>query len=121
AALGLWDWLGRDPVGRKEWRAYWIGGVIVLGFALFNILPAAKMALTEHSDMPLKHFVDLYVRLRHPHHYDPSTWPLALWITFLWPIPFAVIAWKRAAATEARRQAMRVFVLLMAVNLVAVL
>ena len=53
--------------------------------------------------MPLGEFVDLYVRLRHPHHYDPSSWPIALWAGFLWPLPIALYTLWRRTGDGARR------------------
>ena len=43
--------------------------------------------------MPLDQFVDIYVRLRHPHHYDPSSWPPWLWLSFLFPLTLAAALW----------------------------
>jgi hypothetical protein len=45
--------------------------------------------------MPLHDFIDLYVRLRHPHHYELQSWPLALWLSVLWPMPIAFVWLKR--------------------------
>ncbi len=45
--------------------------------------------------MPLPDFVQLYVKLRHPHHYDPASWPIALWLTFLWPVPVAIVTLRK--------------------------
>lgn len=62
---------------------------------LMNIIPATLAISQRSGRMPLAQFVDIYVRLRHPHHYAPATWPLALWLSFFWPIPFAVAYWWR--------------------------
>jgi hypothetical protein len=72
-----------------------LGLALILLFSLPSLLPAARMALAHVPKMPLKEFVDLYVHLRHPHHYDPLSWPIALWLSFLWPIPLAAIAYRR--------------------------
>jgi hypothetical protein len=89
-ALGLWSWRADR---RKFTLAEIFAALAMLGMCLINIIPAAAVA-TAHpragaGPMPLHEFIDLYVRLRHPHHYDPSSWPMALWISFVWPIPFA--------------------------------
>jgi hypothetical protein len=53
---------------------------------ILNIAFAIPAKFSHSRAMPFQEFLDLYVRLRHPHHYDPSTWPIALWIAALWPI-----------------------------------
>lgn len=53
---------------------------------LINIGIAARLKLGLPDAMPLKEWLDLYVRFRHPHHYDPRSWPVALWLCFLWAI-----------------------------------
>jgi hypothetical protein len=81
--------------------SYVAGFVLIFLFALPNLIPAARLALGAKDKLPRKEFVDLYVHLRHPHHYDPVSWPLALWLSFLWPIPFAVLAYRRAIQDSA--------------------
>jgi hypothetical protein len=83
-----------------------LGGLtVILLFALPNLIPAARTALAHAPKMPLTNFVDLYVHLRHPHHYDPLAWPLALWFSFLWPIPLAVLAYFRTRSKGGTRYA----------------
>lgn len=107
-ALAFWPvgmvfliWRGRAAGEKNHGRAAHatscaVGGFgLILLLALPNIIPAARVAFTHGPKMPLKEFVDLYVHLRHPHHYDPLTWPPALWISFLWPIPLAAMAYRR--------------------------
>jgi hypothetical protein len=92
-ALSLWLWRDRklafDP-------AYRIGTTMVLGLSSLNIILALRVTAERTGVMPLDQFVDLYVRLRHGHHYDPFSWPLALWICFLWSAPLAYFAARRA-------------------------
>jgi hypothetical protein len=45
--------------------------------------------------LPLADFVQLYVKLRHPHHYDPASWHWGLWVSFLWPVPLAIAWWRQ--------------------------
>ena len=59
--------------------------------SLANVALALPSKLRESGTMPLPRFVELYVRLRHPHHYDPTAWPWWVWAAFLLPVPFA--AW----------------------------
>ena len=73
-----------------------IWAIAMVEMCLMNAAPAAiLMATRGGTPLPLREFIELYVRLRHPHHYDPSTWPTALWVGFLWPIPFALIVLPR--------------------------
>jgi hypothetical protein len=68
--------------------------------------------------------VALYVRLRHPHHYDPSSWPAALWLSFLVPIAVATPAYRAAVrqdGTPQRRRAADAFVLFCAMLLLALI
>jgi hypothetical protein len=73
---------------------------LILLFALPNLIPAVRLSLAHVPKLPLNEFVNLYVHLRHPHHYDPLSWPLALSLSFLWPIPLAVLAYRRAARSS---------------------
>jgi hypothetical protein len=100
----LWLWQAFQPTHprlRLSWRPHLLGTAGVM-LGMVNIVWAWR-ATTGHSNaMPLPEFVDLYVRLRHPHHYDPSSWPMALWISFLWPLPLAAVAWRwRARSSQA--------------------
>ena len=67
----------------------------------FNVLNATIAMWSQVAKLPLAEFVDLYARLRHPHHYDPSSWPTVIWVCFLLPIPVALCAfglnWKSQA------------------------
>ena len=97
------------------------GTILVLAMCLPNLIPAARASLGGPHKIPLKDFVDLYVHLRHPHHYDPLSWPVALWISFLWPVPLAILAVRRMAKTSPIREACRVSLILCAMMLVAFL
>ena len=54
--------------------------------SLINIALALPTKLSHSGGLSLSEFIDLYVRLRHPHHYDPASWPIGLWFAALWPI-----------------------------------
>ncbi|MCC6238824.1 MAG: hypothetical protein IT448_00775 [Phycisphaerales bacterium] len=110
-ALNLWRmWDNRrmgDPstsrwgriwsgVRRDQFRFYLIGSILVLGISIGNVLIALMAVLSQRSGLPFDQYVALYVKLRHAHHYYPLSWPLALWICFLLPIPLAIWAgWRR--------------------------
>jgi hypothetical protein len=96
--IGTRRWHGRPA--RNSLRQQLFSFVIILVFALPNIIPAARISLAHLPKLPLKEFVDLYVHLRHPHHYDPLSWPMALWLSFLWPIPLATLAYRRLKKNE---------------------
>jgi hypothetical protein len=104
-ALAFWPltmvfdaWRGRATRGAVVRGAAGLGVILIA--ALPNLVPAARVALAHVPKLPLNEFVDLYVHLRHPHHYDPLSWPMALWLSFVWPIPLAVVAYRRAKGSE---------------------
>lgn len=78
-----------------------IGTALVLGISIGNIIIALMAVWSQTRSLPMDEFVALYVRLRHPHHYDPSTWPAIIWITFLLPIPLAMWAWVKCGMRNA--------------------
>jgi hypothetical protein len=111
-----------------RFRSAFFGFALILLFALPGLLPAARLALAHVPKMPLKEFVDLYVHLRHPHHYDPLSWPLVLWLSFLWPIPLATIAYRRThthdsglSTQDYRRSAAFAFTFFIALQVIALL
>lgn len=120
---------GRDPTRSRERSVgsagAWIAGtLLLLSLSAPAIAPAVKAVLGRTASMPLAEFVALYVRLRHPHHYDPSSWPPALWATFLIPIALAVLAYRtamREMPTDARRRAADAFALFLAMLSIALL
>ncbi len=66
--------------------------LLVCAPSLINIANAAVSKWQHSAVIPLEDFINIYVRFRHPHHYDPSSWPGALWISYLWVIPPAILA-----------------------------
>lgn len=144
----------RQPVGILSRRGYWIGTAFVGVLCLVNIALALQALANRSGKMPLDEFIALYVKLRHPHHYDPATWPIALWVSFLWPLPFVAMllpfvamllpftlgtraeylpgrraadtgpgdaAQRFAAVVHARREAAKIFLLLSALIIVALI
>lgn len=116
AGIGLWagvTLLG----GRSSFRsAWWVGTVILLALCAVQVVPAVKVVLSRSGKLPTAEFVDLFVRLRHPHHFDPSAWHWGIWLTFLAPLPMVYIAWVSAPPeqVETRRRARVLFALFMA-------
>ena len=143
-ALNAWDWITRptptpanieslvvridqDQV-RRQRRAdvrAWVAAIVP---SLFNIAMGAYLQLRRGGKMPLAQFVNIYVKFRHPHHYDPRAWPLALWICFLWSIPLAALAWRILQsrtdlrfALRARRETVRIYLLMAGLQIVALI
>src|SRR5690606_36834360 len=81
------------------------GTLAVLIPCMGNIAVALGAVMSQPKTMPFEQFIDLYVRLRHPHHYDPSSWPAVIWITFFWPMPLAAWAFWRQLPTSAHAPA----------------
>jgi hypothetical protein len=94
--LSLWHF-------SEGWRRKFLPGTL---FALIpcgiNVAFAAGMTLSRSVFMPLHDFIDLYVRFRHPHHYNPASWPWIIWAAFIWPAIVAPILLRG----EARRIAL---------------
>jgi hypothetical protein len=114
-ALQAWDLLTR----RRRWtRDDAFGSAALLVPCLLNVGLALSASLRQTSDIPLEQFVRIYVLLRHAHHVDPLSWPVMLWISFLWPMPLAVWAYFRRRG-DAQSRIARVFVLIGALQLSA--
>lgn len=130
----------REVVRSSNIRGFVIGTLLVLGISIGNIVVAAMAVWSQTRTLPMDEYVNLYVRLRHPHHYDPSTWPVVIWVTFVLPIPLAVwAAWLRAkeerseisdlksevsdppSPAYAWQQASRIFLLISALLVVALI
>lgn len=89
------------------------GSIAILCLSLPNLLPvlAAARARSGAETLSLAEYVDTFVRLRAPHHFDPRSWPLTIWLGFLWPMPLAYLAVRMGPMNPARREACRIFVL----------
>ena len=92
--------------------------VIALPTAL-NLLPV--LLADQGSRLDTATFVELYAKLRHPHHYDPLSWPLALWASFLLPVAAAGVCYVRGRRSAARDRAAAVTLATLVVLLIAFL
>lgn len=120
--VGFWGVVVLSRLWRNEnWRQPALGMVVVLLAGLVNILPALRRVLSGEAKLPLGEFVDLYVHLRHPHHYDPMAWPAVVWVAFLWVMPMAFWAWRRHAGETPLKRAALIFLFFMTLQLVAVI
>ena len=85
------------------------GAIAMIELCLMNTIPAMLAISQRSGKMPLDSFVELYVRLRHPHHYAPLTWSIGLWLSFLGPLPLAwMYWWRRHDDNDAVEQARRI-------------
>jgi hypothetical protein len=90
ALVGVGLWLAISVINTPEKSLrYLLASLIALAPGLINAAVMIHLLRGHGPPMPLKEFIDLYVHLRHPHHYDLRSWPAALWISFVWPMPFA--------------------------------
>ncbi|HQY89849.1 MAG TPA: hypothetical protein PK402_14440, partial [Tepidisphaeraceae bacterium] len=111
AGLDAW----RDRALTKLFRPKAIiTALLVLIPCSINILNAATSKWNHSAKIPLDDFVQFYCYFRHPHHYAPMTWPISLWISFLWPIPLATYAFWIAPPTEEQKKLGRIFVFILA-------
>ena len=103
-------------------RGYLAGSALAVAGCLANVIPAAMAKLGHAQHLPLNEFVDLYVMLRHPHHYAPLALPWPIWLAFTFWIPWSVAAWwswpTDASTAAPRRRA--TFLLACFVGLIAV-
>jgi hypothetical protein len=102
---------------RFSWKIA-AGTAAVIGLSLVGIAPVMGEVLKKSYQLPMSEFVDLYVRVRHAHHYEPTAWPWWFWVGFLWPIPLAMMAfWK--IEDERGRKVFSIFIFFVALQLVA--
>jgi hypothetical protein len=104
---------------RPSPRGLIVGTILLIAAVVPNVMHAIPAVLHErHASLSLDDFVQLYVRIRHPHHYDPTRWHPLEWLAFTWQIPLALVAfrlWRRRRGRDgvdvdyARRESMRVY------------
>ena len=132
AGIGVWGLLillqwWRSGTTRTPLAVIATATLLAVAPCLINIGLALWAMAHLGPRMPLSQFVDLYVRLRHPHHYDPSSWPAWLWLSFLWPMPLAGLEWWRRRRGEHGRiterwvRARDIFFIFMGLILIALL
>ncbi len=126
-AFDGWDYKQNrvEPVPRPWFFTQWISGkrlvgaIFALGASAISIALALRAMPKGLPPMPLKDFLDLYVHLRHPHHYDPRTWPTIMWVMTSWAmLPAIWMMWRvhrplvaTSPVRQAYRRATRVLVL----------
>jgi len=115
AGIGLWAGAtlleGGRTIRHKQW---WVGSVAVIALSALQIVPAARVVLNRSAKLPTGEFVDLFVRLRHPHHFDPTQWHWGVWLSFLAPIVVVLVAAYAPVpeqCADARRRARTLFLL----------
>jgi hypothetical protein len=114
ALFGIGLWAGAFVYRRTLFGDWLAGTVVLLALSAVQIVPAAGAVLARSGRLPLHEFVDLFVRVRHPHHFDPRSWHWGVWLCFIAPLPAAVLAYRRerpTPATPGRRRAAVVFLL----------
>jgi len=119
AALGLWAGASLFEGRRTFTRGWMIGALALVALCSAQIIPSLRVVLARTGKLPLAEFVDLFVRLRHPHHFDPRAWHWGVWLSFLVPLPVAAVAYHAAPASPERGRAGRLFALFGAMLLLA--
>jgi hypothetical protein len=114
AGVGLWAGAtlleGRGVITRK----WWLGTAALLALCAVQVVPAAGVVANRSGKLPTREFVDLFVRLRHPHHFDPMSWHWGVWASFLAPVVVAIFTARLPEEPEnadARRRARALFLL----------
>jgi len=115
-AATAWWRDGRRPTGLE-----WLGAVAMIELCLMNAVPAAIVIARRGPGMPLAEFIDVYVHLRHPHHYAPLAWPAWLWISLLWPLPLAWLFFRDARGTVPAEQVGQIVMIVLLLLVIAFL
>jgi hypothetical protein len=123
ALAGLGLWFGATLLERRcvRHRPWWLGTGALLLLGAAQVVPAVRVVLSRSGKLPTDQFVDLFVRLRHPHHFDPTAWHWGVWLAFVAPIPLAVLAVKRRQGGEHDRRATVLFLLFLGMTAFALL
>lgn len=121
AGIGLWAGMTLFDRRGALTRGWIIGTLVLLALCAVQIIPAIRAVFTRSGKLPLAEFVDLFVRFRHPHHFDPTAWHWGVWLAFVIPVPLAAVAHQAAPATAERRRAALLFALFAAMLVFALL
>ncbi len=96
ALVGVGLWLAIWILGLpKQSPRYLLASIIAIVPGLIIEAMMIHLLPSHGPPLPRQQFIDLYVHLRHPHHYDLRTWPIALWLSVLWPMPTGFVWLKR--------------------------
>src|SRR5207245_8409830 len=106
--------------GQKLGWKWTVGTLVVIGLSLVSVAPVLREVPARSYQLPLGDFIDLYVRLRHAHHYDPRAWSKLYWLGFLWPIPVAFVAFRRQN-DKSSQKLFSVFIFFLCLQLVALI
>jgi hypothetical protein len=110
------------------WRSGIRGRPLVMT-SLVAILPAclnvglalpAKLSAAE-SDATMAWFVQTYVELRHPHHYQPLVWPWWVWSLFVLPSLTAAAVFRRPSRADRTRLLKVAWLYLLGLQVIALL
>lgn len=74
---------------RSRWSAYLAPALLVAVLISVNIVPALTHLGSRDPNierMPLTEFVQIYARLRHPHHYYPLAWHPLVILASIWTL-----------------------------------
>lgn len=93
AALGLWS----------GWRFLAVAGTAFAVLRLPFLLGARERLSSPGAEADL---IALYLQMRAPHHFDPTTWPLADWVGFAACLGFGALALP-VLEPELRRRVLR--------------
>jgi hypothetical protein len=103
--------------GKNTGRHWIIGTVALLALSAMQIVPALRVVLSRTGKLPLNEFVDLFVRVRHPHHFDPRAWHWGVWLSFLVPVAAVYgLRMRTEPRTSERRRAWVLFAVFMAMT-----
>jgi hypothetical protein len=88
------------PGWRRRWAAAVLGGLVCAALTLVDLGPAF-LSLRSHDageHLPFQEYVQIFARLRHPHHYYPLAWPMAAIVAPIWTLmPASVVLWRASA------------------------
>ena len=121
-AWRAWDHRKQNPLKLLLGRQMLVATLLAVVPSAINVGLALGAKIGRDAGMPLEDFIYTYVYFRHPHHYAPRKWPIALYVAFAWAIVPALIyvyanrsRLEMPTMTYARAQATRICVITCAV------